>query len=124
MKYIITESNLEKVIMKYIEDIPELQNLEQFDCSAFDWDMGVNFEEICFQENDYDTPVISYYPYPEVLNSPKKKEYGEELNYLPALKLDTELANTLYSLFEGRWKKPFKEWFKSKYNLKIKTFYD
>jgi len=125
MKFIITESQLEKRILDYILSYPEFNNLEEFDCSTMDWGEGVWVEEICFMENNWDDPIISYFPYPS-----NKKEYEDnevflqELDYLPALKLNDETSSTLSKLFGDRWKKPFQEWFESKFGYKVKSFFD
>lgn len=124
MKYIITESQLEKRIYKFIDEYPDLQNLEQFDCDYFDWSEGVSVDQICFMEDEYDMPVIEYMTIPKDLKGYDTEDMEIHLETLPGIKLEDSLARTLYSLFEGRWKKPFKEWFKDKYGLEIKTFYD
>jgi hypothetical protein len=125
MKYVIKESDLDVAIMRHIENIPELQNLEQFDCTSFDWDAGFDVEEICFQEDEDGYSVMSYYPYPENSKKIKNNDYKEELKYLPALKInDDDLVRTLNSLFDFIGKKPFEKWFEANYGLKVKTFYD
>ena len=125
MKFLITENQLDKRILDYILSLPEFQKLNEFDCSDMEWGEGVWVEEICFQEDPWETPVISYFPYPSNSEEYLKNDvFSEELSYLPALKLNDETANTLNNLFGGRWKKPFQYWFEEKFGYKVKTFFD
>ena len=126
MKYIITESQLNKKILDIVLKQPEFQQeLNEFDCSTMEWSEGVWVEEICFMENSWDTPVFSYFPYPSDDSEYKKNEvFSQDLDYLPALKVDEEISKTLNNFLSDKWKKPFQEWFEKKFEYPVKTFFD
>ena len=126
MKYIITESQLNKKILDFILSLPEFQQeLEEFDCSEMEWGEGVYVEEICFMEKSWDSPVFSYFPYPSDDSEYKSNEvFSQELEYLPALKVDDEISKHLTNFFSDMWKKPFQNWFENKFNYPVKTFFD
>lgn len=126
MKYIITESQLNKKILDFILSLPEFQQeLEEFDCSEMEWGEGVYVEKICFMEKSWDSPVFSYFPYPSDDSEYKSNEvFSQELEYLPALKVDDEISKHLTNFFSDMWKKPFQNWFENKFNYPVKTFFD
>jgi len=124
VKYIISESKLDNIIYNYINSIGEFMNLEEFDCSSFDWDLGHDVEEYCYQKEPYGDVQIEYFPHPEQIPTIISSEYGETLEYLPAVNIvDTDIKNELESLFGDRWEEPFKKWFKDKFDRNIKTLY-
>lgn len=95
-------------------------DLEEFDCSSFDWDLGYDVEEYCYQKEPYGNVYIEYFPYPEDLSSLR----SEYLEHLPAVNIvDTDIKNELESLFGDRWEEVFKKWFKDKFDRDIKTMY-
>lgn len=106
--------------------MPEFQQeLEEFDCSEMEWGEGVYVEEICFMEKNWDSPVFSYFPYPSDDSEYKSNEvFSQELEYLPALKVDDEISKHLTNFFSDMWKKPFQNWFENKFNYPVKTFFD
>lgn len=120
MKYIIIESKLDEIIYKYINSLDELKNLEEFDCSSFDYDLGHSVDAYCYQTTPHDNPVLEYFPYPTE-KEPEMEDYY--LDYLPAIQIDDIIKNRLNGFFGENWHKSFQIWFEDNYKLPIKTIF-
>ena len=114
MKYIISESNLNKVVKNYLESIPEFENLNLVYDNFFDWDSGVSVDVIFF-ESSPDNPEIEYYP---VQSNPEG--WNEiDIESHPLLKINTEI--NLDKILGDKAEKYVKDWFEEKYELPVKT---
>ena len=125
MKIIITEDRLYDLIMKHIDNMFDLKNINYVNATD---DNGNDLPAIGFYLYDYldDVNLFRWYD----------KEYfeSEETDHHPPQHLnkwieespilsfaDTDKKDELDDLFGERWHQPFRDWFKKNFNLEIKT---
>ena len=91
MKYIITESSLDKVILKYLDEIFPTDNIRTYVTIDFDDETG----EDAPQRQNQTCPIV-------VVNHP----------------YDDDLSDTFG---ENSWQEPFKKWIMNKFDLPVTT---
>lgn len=125
MKIIITEDRLYDLIMKHIDNMFDVKNINYLNAT---------------DDNGNDLPAISFYLYDYLddinLFRWYDKEYWESedsthhhpqhlkrwIEESPILSFDdTDKKDELDDLFGERWHQPFRDWFKKNFNLDIKT---
>lgn len=125
MKIIITEDRLYDLIMKHIDNMFDVKNINYLNAT---------------DDNGNDLPAISFYLYDYLddinLFRWYDKEYWESedsthfhpqhlnkwIDESPILSFDdTDKKDELDDLFGERWHQPFRDWFKKNFNLDIKT---
>lgn len=119
MKYIISESRLEEVIMKFIEEtfpVDEINFTNPYD----EFDDGTEGEDpnrIEFYRGDYEDEdaLFRWYGCDYFTSFSKAREN------CPMVELEDPYSNTLDGYFGDLWKKPFKDWFETNFNVQIKS---
>lgn len=125
MKIIITEDRLYDLIMKHIDNMFDVKNINYVNAT---------------DDNGNDLPAISFYLYDYLddinLFRWYDKEYWESedsthhhpqhlkrwIEESPILSFDdTDKKDELDDLFGERWHQPFRDWFQKNFNLEIKT---
>ena len=126
MKYIITESRLEKAIMEYLdkEFIPDYGWYENDRAGTYQDDVD-KWGDLVFFINDED----SYIYYGCNANAGPEDEYfagyGPLHDYdCPLLHIYPVVGRKLTSLFGNRWKSVFKVWFEENTGLEVKQITD
>lgn len=117
MKYVITESKLNGVIIEYLDELYDISDINSVNPYQYDDDTGEEWEDdniIDFYKGDYDSNFLFRWIGPEYYDD----EFREEA---PVLQVHDEQGKTLNSYFGDRWKVPFKKWFEEKFELPIKT---
>jgi hypothetical protein len=120
MKYIISESKLQDAIYEYIEEL--------FDISEINWTHPYEYDEDDYESEDEtriefyngaysdEDTVFRYYNCDYFYEGTKSREI------CPTVSLEYEYENRLNGLFgDELWKAPFKKWFESNFDLKVKT---
>jgi uncharacterized protein involved in tellurium resistance len=125
MKYIITESSLDKVIFKYLDEIFPTDNIRTY--------VTIDFDDETGEEYDDESQII-FYEGPENYNENNElfRWYGCDFFYENAPQrqnqtcpvvivkhpYDDDLSDTFG---EDSWQEAFKQWMMEKYNLPVTT---
>ena len=123
MKYVICESTLNKVILRYLNKIPD--NLRAYVSIDVDDETGEEYDDeshIIFYKGpeDYneDNEVFHWYGCDYFYDFAPQKVYGT----CPVIVVDHPLNDDLSDTFgEDAWKETFKKWFTEKYGLPVNT---
>jgi len=125
MKYIISESRVEKAIYEYMDELfgdVMYERYYSFDTESYS-DNVLEFYNMDMEDaGDYIFEYIKkeYYDEPHVGQSLKEK-YSNQAPMIEFLHSST--YNKLNSYFGDRWKQVFVRWFEDKFNLPVKTIY-
>ena len=119
MKYIISESKLEKLMVDYFDEVFPVHKInwtypyEEFE----DGTEGEDPNRIEFYIGDWgdDNTLFRWYAC-EYFN---RDSFAQST--CPEIAIDPPYGNLLVSLFGDRWENPFKKWFTDNFNLKVKT---
>lgn len=119
MKYIITENQMDQIILNYIEEnYGDLSEWYGFDDEASQTECIIEF-----YRGDYYEHEDAFKVYEKCWWDPKAEKYSELIERSPVLIFDNEVDMvTLDGFFGERWKPIFKEWLFNKYNVKVKSF--
>ena len=123
MKYIITESSLDKVIKKYLNDMFDSEDLNYVSPYDFDDETGEEGEDenhIIFYIGDYDEDNSAFewydceYFYED---SPQRQNQT-----CPVVMVNHPYDDDLSDTFgEDSWQEAFKQWMMEKYDLPVAT---
>jgi hypothetical protein len=121
MKYVITESQLEKNILYYIDELFDVTNIHFTNPLEYDDETGEEFEDsnrLQFYIGDYngeDEGCFFWYDCDYFNpNSPASEK-------CPIVSVENEYKNQLDGYFGNMWHGPFKKWFKEHFELPVKT---
>jgi len=137
MKYIITESKMNSAIYNFLDEVfaskdgnPKIFKLDGLDSDglalpdAFDF---VNSDY--YDDNGGSEPIFTwtgkeYYKTIYAQGDITKHEYERLSSESPTSEIfDEDIINTLNGYFGDLWKPVFKQWFKDKTGMEIKTLY-
>lgn len=121
MKYVITESKLNGVIIEYLNGLYDVADINWVNPYQYDDETGEEWEDdniIDFYKGDYDGPYDSNFLFRWI--GPERDDSYEYHN-APFLEVHEEQGEILNAYFGDRWKEPFKAWFKKNFELPIKT---
>jgi hypothetical protein len=124
MKYIITESSLDKVIKKYLNDVFDSEDLNIINPYDFDDETGEEMEDenhiIFYIGDDYDADdsVFEWYDCEYFYeDSPQRQNQT-----CPIIVLNHPYDDDLSDTFgEYSWQEPFKKWIMNKFDLPVTT---
>jgi 3'-phosphoadenosine 5'-phosphosulfate sulfotransferase (PAPS reductase)/FAD synthetase len=121
MKYIITESRLDKVVTEYLNEIFPLDDVNYLNPIEYNDDTREEYEDetrVEFYLGDYEdgeTTIFKWYDckyfYPD---SPVQ-------NICPTVVVEHPYDDTLIAYFSDKWEEPFKKWFTENFNLPVNT---
>jgi len=128
MKYIITESSLDKVIFRYLDKIFPTDNIRTYVTIDFDYETGEEYD---------DESYIIFYEGPEDYNENNNELfswYGCDFFYedapqrqnqtCPIMVVNHPYDDDLSDTFgEYSWQEPFKKWIMNKFDLPVTTVY-
>ena len=123
MKYIITESTLDKIITRYLDDIFPKEEMNIINPYDFDDETGEEGEDenhiIFYIGNDYDADdsVFEWYGCDYFLITAPQRV----LSNCPIVILNTPYSESLDALFGDDWHGPFATWFTKRYDLPVKV---
>lgn len=124
MKYIITESTLEKIVTKYLDKMFPEQEMKKF--------VYVDIDPKTLEDFDDENQIIFYQGSDSyVENQESFRWYGCEYflpntaqrqkKTCPIVILNTPFSESLNGLFGDDWRGHFATWLKKRYNLSVKT---
>lgn len=113
MKYTITESKLDNIITKYIEDLFPIDKLNWTNPIMYDPEEGESYEDpnlIEFYLGDYQDDGICFIWY-------GCEYFGSNAQSVcPLVTLELDYERQLNLLFNDKWKEPFKKWFNENFD--------
>lgn len=120
MKYLITESRLEEIIMKYLDSI--------FPVDEMSYHHPVEYNPEANEEEE-DLNRVAYYIGPSLAQDAAFRWYSCEYfdsdsqaqEICPTVSIENEFSNQLNSYFGDTWVEPFKKWFTLNFELPVKT---
>lgn len=123
MKILIEEKQIDSIMVKYIDNMIDYQDLEMNprydyvddDIDDDDIDSEAPFTDKTFFEfiNSDDETIFEYIP---------KEFFGNLDDSAPYLVLTNDIIhNNLNGFFSDLWREPLKSWFESKFNLPVTT---
>jgi len=122
MKYIITESKLEEIIVNYLNKMYDVNNIDLFHPMAYDDDEEWEDENtIIFYETDdvdsedYDNECFTRY------DCDYFDSNDENSKYCPIVSVDDKYIRILDGYFADKWVPVFKKWFEYHFHLPVKT---
>jgi hypothetical protein len=132
MKYIITESKLEEIIVNYLNKMYDVNNINwkyplENDEETDDWEEDPNRRYFYKGDDEYDDRIFLWYD-KKYWNVEKIKMNDTVRNYYeksPAL--DFENRNDLTILngyFGDKWVPVFKKWFENHFGVPVKSIFD
>ena len=121
MKYIITKSKLEKIILHYIDELFDVDNINWTNPLEDDDETGEEWEDenrVVFYIGDYDGEDEGcFYWYACDYFNPNSP--ASEI--CPTVSVEVQYEKQLNAYFGDLWKEPFKKWFKKHFELPVKT---
>ena len=132
MKYIITESKLEEIIVNYLNKMYDVNNINwkyplENDEETDDWEEDPNRRYFYKGDDEYDDRIFLWYD-KKYWNVERIKMDDTVKNYYeksPAL--DFENRNDLIILngyFGDKWVPIFKKWFEDNFGVPVKSIFD
>jgi len=121
MKYIITESRLEKSIIDYINKlfpIDEINYINPYDYDDETDEEGDDENRVEFYIGDYDegdNTIFRWYDCDYFF------EYSELRKRCPLIVVEDQYRRELDGFFNDLWHEPFKKWVMENFDLPIKT---
>ncbi len=129
MKYIITESKLEEIIVNYLNNMYDINDINwkhplENDEETDNWDEDPNRLYFYKGDDEYDDRIFIWYDkeYWNVERSDNAKKFYEN-----APILDFENGNDLETLngyFGDKWVPVFKKWFKDNFGITVKSIFN
>ena len=120
MKYIITESKLDKAVTNYLYEMFPVDNIHSTNPIEYDDETGWEGEDenrVLFYIGDYGDENNCFYWY----DCGYFDSDGPARNICPTVSVEYEFENILTGLFGNRWYEPFKKWFTENFDLPVKT---
>lgn len=121
MKYIISESKLDKIVMDYLDEIFEIDDLNWTHPYDYDDETGEEGEDenrIEFYIGDYQGDQEGCFRW-YACDYFKEGSYAKDI--CPTISIENEYSSRLNGYFGDKWHKPFKKWIKLHFNLPVKT---
>lgn len=124
MKYIITESSLDKVIKKYLNDVFDSEDLNIINPYDFDDETGEEMEDenhiIFYIGDDYDDydAVFEWYDCEYFYEDSPQRQNQTCPVVIVNHPYDDDLSDTFG---EDSWQEAFKQWMMEKYDLPVTT---
>ena len=124
MKYIITESSLDKVIKKYLNDVFDSEDLNIINPYDFDDETGEEMEDenhiIFYIGDDYDADdsVFEWYDCEYFYEDSPQRQNQTCPVVIVKHPYDDDLSDTFG---EDSWQEAFKQWMMEKYDLPVTT---
>lgn len=119
MKYIITESKLDEVITKYLDELFDVKNINYIHMPEYDDEDGWNANEnvVVFYFGDWGDEEICLTWYGKFYYL-KNKDMSHKC---PVVDIEKEYFYLLDGYFGDKWKEPFKKWFMVNFEYPVKT---
>jgi len=121
MKYVISESKLEQVIIEYISGLFPIDEINYTNPDVYDDEYEEVYEDenmVQFYLGNYDDGENNTFLWlgPEYFD---KNSSARDRS--PVVVVDHPYDDQLISYFNDQWEEPFKKWFMKNFNLPVKT---
>jgi hypothetical protein len=125
MKYVITESKLNKTIIEYLNNMFDVDDINWTHPYEYNDETDEEYEDsnvINYYRGDYDGPYDSDFVFRWI-----DPEYFAGGDYIglqkksPILEIHENEGETLNAYFGNHWDAPFKIWFLENFRLPVKT---
>ena len=132
MKYIITESKLEEIIVNYLNKMYDVNNINwkyplENDEETDDWEEDPNRRYFYKGDDEYDDRIFLWYS-KEYWDVEKIKMNDTVRNYYeksPALDFENRNDLTILNGYFGyKWVPVFKKWFEDHFVVPVKSIFD
>ena len=132
MKYIITESKLEEIIVNYLNKMYDVNNINwkyplENDEETDDWEEDPNRRYFYKGDDEYDDRIFLWYS-KEYWDVEKIKMNDTVRNYYeksPALDFENRNDLTILNGYFGyKWVPVFKKWFEDHFGVPVKSIFD
>ena len=125
MKFIISEDKIYDLVMKHIDNMFDVKNINYVNATD---DYGNDLPAFSFYlyDYDYDINLFRWYDKGYFENDESSHHHPQHLKKWiedsPILAFDSDgKKEQLDSLFGDKWHQPFKDWFLNNFDLPIKT---
>lgn len=128
MKYLITESQIDDLIIKQLDTLFDVSNIHWTHPLEINDETGEEFEDqtrIKFYFGDYgdDDSVFLWYG-KEYWGGTDSESYMGYKQKSPLIEIEEPYHSNLKNLFGNMWYKPFKVWFQKNFEVSVKTVTD
>lgn len=119
MKYSISELRMNEVVIKYLDNLFDVNRIDgshpvEYDSHNSEYLEDNTIVKFYFDNDEIDTCFIWY----GCENYPPDSDVRKQC---PIISIDFHYGKILNSYFGDFWKKPFKLWFTKNFNLPVKT---
>jgi hypothetical protein len=121
MKYIITESKLDRLIRKNLDQMFDVENINFTNPYYYDSETGEEYEDpdrILFYLGDYEGEDEGCFYWHEC-DYFNPESLAREICPMVSIEYDYEIK--LNGYFGDMWHEPFKNWFMKNFDLPVKT---
>jgi len=121
MKYIITESKLEKTIMNYFDELFDDNNITSFNPMENDDETGEEWENknVIIFHDEGESADKEYDECFTWFDCDYFDPNDENSKYCPIVSVDDKYIRILDGYFGDSWLKPFKKWFEYHFHLPV-----
>ncbi len=127
MKFIITESKLDRLIRKNLDQMFDVEDINWTHPYEYDDETGEEYEDpnrIQFYFGDYgDGDVVFQWYDRDYWGEGSKRFYSYRENS-PIVEIEDPFLTRLNGLFGDKWYEPFKEWFREKFDVRVNKIED
>jgi hypothetical protein len=120
MKYIISESKLEKTITNYLDMLFDVDNIHYTVPYAYNDETGEEGDDLTRMEfyiGDYENDDTCFRWYDCEYFSPG----SHARDICPTVTVEYKYENILNGYFGDKWKEPFRKWFIRNFDEQVKT---
>jgi len=126
MKYIITESQIDSLIIKQLDvmfDVPNIHWTHPYGDGDNNYDHE-DSERIEFYLGDYGDGDTVFYWYDKGYWGANPDNYIGYTSKSPIVDIEEPYRSNLNGLFGDKWYKPFKDWFEFNFDVYVKSVSD
>jgi len=127
MKYLITESQIDELIMKQLDVMFDVSNIHWTHPYEWSYESGEEYEDstrIEFYYGDYGDGDTVFRWYDKDYWGQDYQSYSGYKSKSPIVDIEEPYNSNLNSLFANKWHKPFKVWFDKNFKVSVKTVMD
>lgn len=124
MKFIITESQLDSYVIKTLNDMFPLEEINWMSPYEYDDNTGEEGEDECramFYLGDYEEDEYIFRWYDACYWNTDTWQGEIQYKRSPIVEVEEPYNSRLYAMFGDHWKEPFKKWFEQNIDMPIKS---
>jgi len=127
MKFIITESKLDRLIRKNLDEMFDVENINWTNPYKYDFESGEEYDDpdmIVFYYGDYSDDEMVFQWYSKDYWGQAAEDFYAYKENSPIIQIEEPYHSRLNGMFSNKWYQPFKEWFQEKFEMPVKTITD